>query len=77
MQHDLFRFCDLIKQKFYYLVNLGTFYGACDRRYKQGRFPVSFVQKLDFKITFDAEKVRYLCQILLWFEKFDIYETSD
>ena len=42
-----------------------------------GRFPVSYVQKLDFKITFDAEKVRYLCQILLWFEKFDIYETSD
>ena len=41
MQRNFFRFCDLMKQKYYYLVNLNTFYGACDSRYKQASFRAS------------------------------------
>ena len=41
MKCDLFRFCDLITQKYYFRVNCGTFYIVHSNRHRQARFCAS------------------------------------
>ena len=41
MKFDLFRFCDLITQKYYYRVICGTFCGVQGNRHRQARIRAS------------------------------------